>query len=161
MAVAVSGVVFVLSLARQAYALRLFAKRGSQCRQLCYHITAGAIGWGIAGGASCLALISMLKLSPMASASMTILAAAGGDKYTDSGRGLARVIGIIALRSTMPGASWVEVIRTFESGHSLQPLDSQLRSQQSEQDSRIFGKPTASISESSSKDNDKSNDSGS
>jgi hypothetical protein len=156
--VAVSGVVFVLSLARQAYALRLFSKRGGQCRQLCYHITAGAVGWGIAGGASCLALISMLHLSPMAAASMTILAAAGGDKYTDSGRGLARVIGIIALRSAMPNASWLEVIRTFESGHSSRPSDLQSKSQPSQEDSDTSGPPSKNTNESSISDNSKSND---
>jgi hypothetical protein len=156
--VAVSGVVFVLSLARQAYALRLFSKRGGQCRQLCYHITAGAVGWGIAGGASCLALISMLHLSPMAAASMTILAAAGGDKYTDSGRGLARVIGIIALRSAMPNASWLEVIRTFESGHISRSSDSQSKLQPSPQDSDISTPPSESTKESSSTSESGKND---
>jgi hypothetical protein len=160
-AVAVSGVVFVLSLARQAYALRLFAKRGSQCRQLCYHITAGAIGWGIAGGAACLALISMAKFPPLAAASMTVLAAAGGDAYTDSGRILARVTGIIALRSAMPGVPWSEIIRVFESGQSIPQSDLPSKLPLSRLDSPTFGPQNASMSESSSNDSSKSNDSGS
>jgi hypothetical protein len=160
-AVAVSGVVFVLSLARQAYALRLFAKRGSQCRQLCYHITAGAIGWGIAGGAACLALISMAKFPPLAAASLTVLLSAGGDAYTDSGRTLGRVIGIIALRSAMPGVPWSEIIRIFESGQSGMSPDLQSKQPSLPPEYGIFGKPTASISESSSNDSSKSKDSGS
>ena len=161
MAVAVSGVVFVLSLARQAYALRLFAKRGSQCRQLCYHITAGAIGWGIAGGAACLALISMAKFPPLAAASLTVLLSAGGDAYTDSGRTLGRVIGIIALRSAVPGVPWSEIIRIFESGQSGMSPDLQSKQPSLPPEYGIFGKPTASINESSSSDSSKSNDSGS
>ena len=153
-----SVVVFVWSLARQAYALRLFAKRGSACRQLCYHISAGAVGWGITGGAACLALISMARFPPLAAASLTVLASAGGDAYTDSGRTLGRVIGIIALRSAMPGVPWSEIMRVFENSQSAPLSESQSKPQQSPQDSDISTRRNASINASSNSDNNNSSD---
>jgi hypothetical protein len=106
-------------------------------------------------------LISTARFPPLAAASLTVLLSAGGDAYTDSGRTLGRVIGIIALRSAMPGVPWSEIIRIFESGQSGMSPDLQSKQPSLPPEYGIFGKPTASISESSSNDSSKSKDSGS
>ena len=158
-AVAVSAVVFVLSLARQAYALRVFSKPSVQCRRICYHIAAGSSGWAITGGAACLALTSNTSLTPMAAASGTVLVACCFDFATDSGRTFARAIGFIALRLAAPNAALADVLKLFESMQSRPPLDSSPKESRLEEASGTSGPPSKNISESPNNDDDKNNDS--
>lgn len=99
----------------------------------------------------------MARFPPLAAASLTVLVSAGGDAYTDSGRTLGRVIGIIALRSAMPGVPWSEIIRIFESSQSAPLSELQSKPQQSPQDLDISTRRNANINASSSNDNNKSN----
>ena len=160
MAVAVSGVVFVLSLARQAYALRVFSKPGVQCRRLCYHIAAGAACWAIVGGAGCLGLCEM-GCPPLLAASLTVLVAASCDKYTDSGRIFVRMIAFTALRFSVPNAELREIMKLFENGQPVSSSDSQPRLSPSGEEFGISGPQNRSTSESSSNDSSRNNDSGS
>ena len=158
MAVAVSGVVFVLSLSRQAYALRVFSKPGVQCRKLCYHITAGAACWAIVGGAGCLGICEM-GCPPLLAASITVLVAASCDKYTDSGRIFVRMIAFTALRFSVPNAELREIMKLFESGQPASSSDSPLKLSQSGEGFGISGPPNRNTNASSSNDSDKSRDS--
>lgn len=99
--IAMSAIVFGLSVARQVQTLHIWAGRRERCRRIALRIWASAAINAAVGGAICLIQISHFKVEIMTASPVTVVVMACYDFSSDGGRRLLKMMVATWLRSVL------------------------------------------------------------